>query len=55
MFYYEERGEGRVVIEMIVRLQNVWGKLLEINQIASIFTPNLVLSANVALNIVREH
>ena len=54
-FYYEERGERRVVIEMIVRLHNIRAKLVGISQIKSTFMPNLDMSANVALNIVGEH
>ena len=49
-FYYEERGERGVIIEMVIRLFNIRARLVGISQIRSAFMPNLALSANAQFN-----
>ena len=54
-FYYEERGERQVVVEMIVRLLNIRAGLVGVNQIKSTFMPCLDMPTHVALNIPKEN
>ena len=50
-FYYEERGERGVIIEMVIRLFNIRARLVGISQIRTTFMPNLALSANAHFNV----
>ena len=43
---YEERGERKVIVDLIVRLNNVRSTLVGINQIKSVFMPNLILNSD---------
>jgi hypothetical protein len=43
---YEERGERRIILEMIVLLYNFRASTVEMNQIQSTFMPHLERSAN---------
>jgi DDE superfamily endonuclease len=46
---YEERGERRIILEMIVLLYNYHASTIGINQIQSLFMPHLERSANTFL------
>jgi hypothetical protein len=43
---YEERGERRIILEMIVLLYNFRASTVGMNQIQSTFMPHLERSAN---------
>jgi hypothetical protein len=48
---WEEKGERRLVLEMIVRLYNYRASIVGLNQIQSVFMPSLIRSANTFLAI----
>jgi hypothetical protein len=43
---YEEKGERRLILELIVYLYNYWATLVGLNQIQSVYMPWLRRSAN---------
>ena len=49
-FVYEERGERRIVLKMMVLLYNMWARMVGINQILNTYMPRLMWDANEDVN-----
>jgi hypothetical protein len=47
---YEERGERRITMKMMILLYNFRARLVGINQIKNVYMPNLIQDANDYLN-----
>jgi hypothetical protein len=39
--YWEEFGECKVIISLVVHLYNIWSRLVGINEIQNTYMPNL--------------
>ena len=49
-FVYEERGERRIVLKMMVLLYNMRARMVGINQILNTYMPRLMWDANENVN-----